>query len=302
MPELQAVETTGPQDTAFNPADLDDAALDEHIALDGGEPPDVPEDNSAETQEPEGEAAPEEASAEEQAPPEGTPEEPQPEEDTAPVAETDIEKLRKQVDDKESMIQRQAQEIGKLRKQPPPPQELELTAEEEEQVNNLYYESPVKAMALNQKLLQQKREAVATYQAEQNEQQMAETKEAVNGIVPNINEMTDDMVAVLRKEGTKEEHIESFRANPYQVHPGALINLAKRAQAEKKVAALEKENADLRQKLGDFPKKVKAATNSTILTGNIASTTKGDKAKLDESQLTKVSDAELEEFLKDNSD
>jgi hypothetical protein len=308
MPELQSVETPEPQDTVINLDTLDDAALEEQIALGDGEPSEVPEEENAAAQEPEGEHAPEETPVGEQVQPEGTPKELQPEENTTPAAETDVKKLQKRLDDSQAFIQQQAKEIGELRKpsQVPLPQNaqqgLQLTPEEEEQVNDLYLENPVKAWALNTELLQQKQQAMAKYQSEQEARILAENKEFVDKSVPDLSESLDDMATILRSEGVSEENISNFRSNPYWVNAGELINLAKRAKEEKRNAVLEKENAELRQKLGDFPKKIKDATKSTKLNGNIASAPKGEKAKIEEAQLTKISDADLEKLIEDNSD
>jgi len=264
--------------------------------------------------EPEGEPQPEKEAEE---PPESdkTEEEPATEEPKAeePKVEdvpVDIEKLRKQLADKELFIQRQGTEIGELRKQNV---EYKQSADalwkgkkeegsentDPEAVRDRLYEDP--AAVIDSR--------IAYLKAKE-----TEISNRVRTAVPEIDnpEYVEKLAQAALESGDPEAVVTAFRRNPASFGVEPLLELKRRLEAKEHSSAEEarqKEIADLRAKLelvegkkktGNINEKIQRAVGeSQTLSGDSgqASTEEGPAA-VSESQLANLTDAELEAMLK----
>lgn len=266
MAEENEIDVTG----------MDDAALDAAINAEEGQPAEEP----APAEEPEP-AAPEPE-------PTGEPETPDNAEPPTPTEEQqELERLRKQVNDKEQFIQRRNQELGELRRQ------LEaLQPQQLEDVNDKFFENPQEAI---QQILEQ-RDKAQKVQELRSIIQVRETETTVKGLVPDFDDLMDDMAAIAKEDGLPTEAIEVFKRNPYSEHPAFLVAFAQRAKANRELKALREENAKLKTRPDEVLKKVEqAARQSTTLTGQSGQSSQ--KGEISEKQVHLMTDAELDELL-----
>jgi len=198
------------------------------------------------------------------------------------------EKAAKQIKDKEEFIQRQAAELGELRKQAEALR-LQLEGVNKDDLNDRYYEDP--AAAVNEVLAIRAKEAELQdleYRAavKQNE---SNTKQ----FVPDFDEVIDDMVEVLKEQKIDDTAIRDFRSNPYKLPPAVLVNLATSAKLSKENKALKAEIETLRKKPEEALKKVESAARQAITGG----TGKAGQGKIDAKQTHQMSAAELDDLL-----
>ena len=215
----------------------------------------------------------------------------------------DPEALREQLKQQELFIKRRNSEIGELRKQLKAAQEkLQTTLDEK------FYESPTQALmqARQIEMAQQKiNELDAEEQALTNQHQAQVLLAHHVGGEVDIEAIGESLVA----DGMPQEFVEQFKRNPYQsALPETLIQLAKRASAERKVRQMEEALHQLvpyTQKLLEerkqLPQHVLKNVSSALrqapqVTGSAGGTGQyGGNRAIDPSMM---SDAELMEFLK----
>lgn len=221
------------------------------------------------------------------------------------VSKQDIEAFRKQLEGQELLIKRRTSEIGELKKQLQMVQEkLQTTLDEK------FYESPTQALAQARQIemAQQKiRELDAEEQALTNQHQAQVLLAHHVGGDVDIEAIGQSLAA----DGMPQEFVDQFKKNPYQAAlPETLIQLAKRASAEKKVRQMEEALNQLvpyTQKLLEerkqLPQHVLKNVSSALrqapqVTGSAGGTGQmGGNRAIDPSMM---SDAELMEFLKGN--
>jgi DNA repair exonuclease SbcCD ATPase subunit len=196
-------------------------------------------------------------------------------------------RLEKQVKDKEEFIQRQAQEIGQLRKVLEDIQR-NIPQNPDEQA---YYENP--QMAVEQVIRQ--REMLA-YQARVQEQLAEKENETtIKTQVPDIESMIDDIAALALKDGAAPEIVRQFKSRPYAAIPDLVVQLANRVKAERRISELEKELNTLRKKPEDVLRRVEeAAKGPRTLT---ASTGISGAPSTVDVPVHKLSDKALDELL-----
>lgn len=215
----------------------------------------------------------------------------------------DPEVLREQLKQQELFIKRRNSEIGELRKQLKAAQEkLQTTLDEK------FYESPTQALmqARQIEMAQQKiNELDAEEQALTNQHQAQVLLAHHVGGDVDIEAIGESLMA----DGMPHEFVEQFKRNPYQsALPETLIQLAKRASAERKVRQMEEALQQLvpyTQKLLEerkqLPQHVLKNVSSALrqapqVTGSAGGTGQyGGNRAIDPSMM---SDAELMEFLK----
>lgn len=268
----EVVEETPEEKQDIPIQDLDADALDAALQ-DEGEPSD-------EEEEPEDERE-SEVPAEEEA-------EAQEEEAAAAEEDQHNEKLEKQVKDKEEFIQRQASEIGALRKQILDMQAAMPETPEE----SLYYSDP--AEAVNQVLKQ--REQAAYIENLNHAVAVKENELTVKTIVPDIDDLIDSIADTALKDGATQETVRAFKNRPYNAPPDLVIQLAKRVKAEKEVETLKARIAELEKKPDDVLKKVEAAarTGKTLT----AKTGQSGGGSVSEKSRHMLTDAELDDLLR----
>lgn len=215
----------------------------------------------------------------------------------------DNEAIREQLKQQELFIKRRNSEIGELRRQLKTAQEqLQTTLDEK------FYESPTQALADARKIemAQQKLSELDAEEQALTNQHQAQVLLAhhVGGDV-DLEAIGQSLVA----DGMPQEFVEQFKRNPYQAAlPETLIQLAKRASAEKRVRQMEEALQQLvpyTQKLLEerkqLPQHVLKNVSSALrqapqVTGSAGGTGQlGGNRAVDPSMM---SDAELMEFLK----
>jgi len=263
--ELEKPEEHQPAEIAVNDVHtLDDAALDARLAEEEEE-----RTHAAEEVE--------------------TPEIPAAEVKTEVADPEEVARLAKQTADKEAFIQRQAAEIGGLRKQ------AEILRQQLESVNpeaisEQYYENP--AEAVNQVLAI--REQQSRLQNIEQQAAMKENEGLTKAYVPDFDNLIDDISETLAEMKFAPEAIRDFKINPYETHASVLVNLAERARLSKENKALKAEIETLKKAPDLALKKVEQAARQVITS---ATGKPGAKGILAKPQIANMSTAEIEAAL-----
>lgn len=220
------------------------------------------------------------------------------------VSKQDLDAIRKQLEGQELLIKRRTSEIGELKKQ------LKAFIENTAQtLDEKFYESPTQALAQARQveMAQQKLQEV-----EVEEQNLTNAHQAQVLLAHHVGADGIDVEAIgqsLMADGMPQEFVEQFKQNPYQAAlPETLIQLAKRANAERKVRQMEEALQQLvpyTQKLLEerkqLPQHVLKNVQSALrqapqVTGSAGGTGQlGGNRAVDPAQM---SDQELLEFLK----
>lgn len=284
MPEPEVIEST----TEVDPANLDTEALE---ALLSGPDKGTPAEETP-------------------APPETPPAEPEPPALEAKPATPqvdpaqEIERLKKQLADKDAFIGRQTTEIGNLR------QKANALRDE---AREGFAEDPV---AATEKIAEARALDSQIADRERTAQEYA-TRDFVSERVPGFDGMIDDIAGLVDEdmarggftEDQRKEVIAKFKAKPYAEQPEILYNLALRAQEKRKASTLETQLKELAAKVdtlskkpGEVAAKIEAAARSaptlTAAASGASTSSSAPHAGVTESDLANLSDAELEALLK----
>lgn len=228
-------------------------------------------------------------------------EEPEVEQET--VSKQDFEAMKRKLEGQELLIKRRTSEIGEIKRQLQ--QFIQNTTQN---LDEKFYESPTQALqqARQLEMAQQKLQ-----EAEAEEQSLTNAHQAQVLLAHHVGGDID-IEAIgesLRSDGMPPEFVEQFQRNPYQsALPETLIQLAKRASAEKQVRQMQDALQQLvpyTQKLLEerkqLPQHVLKNVSSALrqapqVTGSAGGTGQlGGNRAVDPSLM---SDAELAEFLK----
>lgn len=201
--------------------------------------------------------------------------------------------IQKQLDDAQAFIQRQAQEIGALRKggQPKPNPDA---------LNELYYSNPAQAV----------QQTVQQTLAEQ--QQVALENEAqIRQVVPEITDSAfrEEIGKLALEDGFSQENVNAFMQNLGSSEPEVVARYAERVRHGRALAEKEGQITELNNKVAELEKKL--ASSSADVASKIAAATKtpsklnsnsgqgGDnQGAVSEAQLATLSDAELDDLIK----
>lgn len=227
----------------------------------------------------------------------------EPEVDEEAVSKEAFEAFKKRVEGQELLIKRRTSEIGELKRQlREVQQKLQTTLDDK------FYESPTQALADARKI-EMAQEKIQELEAE--EKSLTNAHQAQVLLAHHVGGDID-IEAIghsLLSDGMPESFVSQFVQNPYQsALPETLIQLAKRANAEKKVRQME----DALQQLVPYTQKLleerkqlpqhvlknvhSALRQSPQVTGSAGGTGQvGGSRAVDPSLM---SDAELAEFLK----
>jgi hypothetical protein len=269
----------GDVNTVIDPAAADDAGLEAMLAKGDslgeketpppekppGEKTDVPPKEGPKEGEKGGEAAPE-----------------------APVVnplEERINKLEKQVTDKESFITRQARDIGELRARV---RNADI-ARGREEVKEL--DDPAEA---------------ARRSASLDNIERAGRKEEISLAIPDFSDLLDEMVDLAKSKGESEETIAAFKADPYVPPVPFLLAFAAEARSRKQMRTREGEMkaevAEAKAKADEVAKKIEEAAKGggPVIKAGDGGKSKSETGKfshLTEDAVPEMSDAELDEYL-----
>lgn len=178
-----------------------------------------------------------------------------------PVEER-LQSLEKQLDDKQSMIDRQGNEIGMLRKGAEM-QKNEAIVPSSDEWREKFDEDPVAAM----KEWDAYKEQEALQQEAAFEYENLGRRQYIESKIPNFNELLDEMVEIAKADGVPDAALRSFRDNPY-ADISSSIGLANRVMLQRQNARLQQE---LDKSKGESDRRLdeveKAANASTHING-----------------------------------
>lgn len=217
------------------------------------------------------------------------------EEATVPDPEKD--KLAKQVQDKEAFIQRQAQELGELRRKS---QEMDRFRNEAktkaESVNDTFYDNP---LAATEAVLNH-RDAERQYAVTEQILREKETELTVTSAIPHFNEMKDEIAEIATADGYPPESVDAFKRNPWTSDASILVNYAHRVSMQRQVKAMQGEIETLKKKPEEVLRKIEEAAKGSKTLTAATGIARAASTEVSETQLNSMTDAELDEFLKNN--
>lgn len=300
--EAEATEESGIDMDSFNPADASEEQLDDlyesmRAELEGLESEESEMQTGAETETQEEAVSEAEGDQSEE-----TVETSQTEETEGEGAEY-IAKLEKQLKDKQQFIQRQAAEIGELRKQKRARrEELQSTLDEafaESAAKGLKVSKEIEALQAEEENLDEQQRAVL--RRHNNEQIF--TRHFGGKQVVHL----DELVETLQEDKVPADAIENFKADPYgSTDALSLIQMTKRAilsrylkQALSQLKEKDEQIKQLQNQPTEVLNGVKRALNqkpSITSKGGSAAAKSGSIQGMSESALSKMSEAELDEI------
>ena len=192
------------------------------------------------------------------------------------------------ITDKESFIQRQANELGELRK---------LTQVDPDTLRNQFDEDPVAAVNKMQAMKEAENrelELTQSIAAEQN-------KAAVLQAVPEFSGMVDAIAELATADGVPQSDVALFKVNPYTTPSSMLINLANRVKANQRITKLEAELASQKKRSTEIVGKIEQTAKSTNrLSGASTGVADPSSKVISDAQLTSMTDEELKAYIKAN--
>ncbi len=215
----------------------------------------------------------------------------QPQATPVPQVNAEAEKVKSQLSEKEAFIKRQAQEIGDLRKIV---SQSFTPKQDGEKLNQKFFENPSEAA----------REVFK--QEVQKEKDLASQKESLfKKYIPDLKDLREDIAKIAKEEGEKEEDIQAFLEDPTGSDLNALRYYTEKAKIVKKETEYQTKIKELEEKIAtigtDVAQKIqKAAKETKTLTGKTGQETT-TKVTISEDQIPSLSDAELNEALKEST-
>ena len=266
-------------------------------------------EEEAEEQEEEGETGKEESEEEETVPPEPTLEE----------LKAEREKLRKQVEDKEAFIQRQANELGTQRKlirdrlgieegtERKQPRRSATDAEFEEEDDG--EELILTQAELDRRVAEKVRIELA--RAEYDDLEKGNVSQKAESLVKErapelFSEETksvflSEMEALARNDGEAEEDIARFKSDPLGANPKYVLELASRARDRLELKVL-KESLVAKKKKVKISEKIRKATKQTPVISASSGGASGGTKVVSERQLVESSGDELDAVIAEGNE
>ena len=200
------------------------------------------------------------------------------------------EKLKKQVSEKEKIFQRQANELGELRK---------VAAINKDEIREKFDLDPVEAV----KIIREAEYAENRIKQIEEDSYLSEIKDTMRDRIPDFDSLLEPMAQILRDvDKIPEEAVNDFRQNPFRMaRPDVLINLANRARLMKENLALKNEVESLKTKASTVAENIsRVARESNVIKANSGGTSKitTDYSSLTEESIPELSDSALEELIK----
>jgi hypothetical protein len=222
----------------------------------------------------------------------------------AQVSREDYEALRKRVEGQELLLKRRTSDLAEVKRQL-----REFITHNTQNLDEQWLESPTQAYAKARQveMAQQKLQ-----EAEAEEEALTNAHQAQVLLEHHVGQDNLDLEAIaqsLAEDGMPEQFVQSFVRNPYQAAlPETLIQLAKRASAEKKVRAMEQALQQLvpytKQLLEErkaLPQNVLKNVSSALRQSPQVTAAAGVSGQASGNLTVDpslMSDSELEEFLK----
>lgn len=225
--------------------------------------------------------------------------------DVVKISKKDWEAINKRVNGQELFMKRRASDLAEVKKQL-----REFIQQNTQNLDEQWLESPTQAYAKARQveMAQQKLQ-----EAETEEEALTNAHQAQVLLEHHVGQDNYDVQAIaqsLAEDGMPEEFIHNFVRNPYQAAlPETLIQLAKRASAEKKVREMEKAlqqiipyTKQLLEERKKLPNNVLKNVSSALRQSPQVTAAAGGTGQASGSRTVDpslMSDSELEEFLKD---
>ena len=217
-------------------------------------------------------------------------------EEQATITVAELEKLRNRVSQQEEFIQKRNTEVGALRKR-----ELEIQSE----IANRPSDDDMREK-LDTDPLEAHRDLIAQDRADSERSDLQakihqlDAEQAITRAIPNFSELKDDIVALAKSDGLPERDIMDLQNNPYVFNPQDVISLARRAQDAKRIQALEDQVNSISTSKQNMAKKIAKAANSGRTITSASGQGTAPNSDISNQQLSKISDAELDELLKED--
>lgn len=229
-------------------------------------------------------------------------EQPKADDPTAALA-AKVEQMQKQLQGQELLIKRRTSEIADLKQRLAPYLNIK-----KEQLDELYLDSPSKAMELQLAKQQAETKFQELSQEEQQLQNQAQAQALLAQHAGPDGFDVETIAQALLSDGLPQEYVQAFVQNPYAAAlPETLIQLAKRGQAEKQAKqyqAVATELAYYLQKMmeeaNQAPNKVLANIQNAMKAGPQVTASSGGRGGVrgpSTDDLSSLSDAELNELL-----
>lgn len=226
---------------------------------------------------------------------------PEPEQKSDPPAQPDkepapelMQKLMKQLEDAQSMIGRQANEIGNLRKTV-----AEMTPKPAPVTADQVLSDPVNSTKklVQEELAERQRKDQEAAQAQR--AYMEQAAKFITEKVPNVIDLLPAMAEELKEDGLPDDYIQQFIKNPLSENPVIVVQLAKRAAMKREVLELKNGKIELERKPGELVEKInQAAKTKPAVSGSHGRASGTGTSGYTREQITKMSTKELEELMK----
>lgn len=208
-----------------------------------------------------------------------------------------LTRLEKQNQDKESFIQRQAAEIGLLRKQirdSAKPPEIDVPDEE-------FHANPKEAV--RKALHQAKQREIEEKEASDKhiQETRATFKSAIEQWAPDFETKVPDLANLMKKDEASDQLVQQFRSDPVAtLNPAVIFQLLKRLDAEKKIVELEKKLAEASQQTKTTVSRIQNAGRAKPVATSSAPSPKAHASldNLTEEDIDSMSREELEKLYK----
>lgn len=220
------------------------------------------------------------------------------------VSREDYEALRKRVEGQELLLKRRTSDLADVKRQL-----REFITQNTQNLDEQWLESPTQAYAKARQveMAQQKLQ-----EAEAEEEALTNAHQAQVLLAHHVGQDNVDMEAIaqsLTEDGMPPEFVQTFMNNPYQAAlPETLIQLAKRASAEKKVRAMEQAlqqlvpyTKQLLEERKQVPQNVLKNVSSALRQSPQVTAAAGGTGQISGNRAVEpslMSDSELEQFLK----
>ena len=200
------------------------------------------------------------------------------------------EKLKKQVSEKEKIFQRQANELGELRKK---------SVINKDEIREKFAIDPVEAV----KVIRDAEDAENRIKQIEDDSYLSEIKGAIYNKIADFDVLLEPMSQILKDiDKLPEEAVNDFRRDPFRMaSPDVLINLAGRARLMKDNLALMKEIETLKIKASTVAENIsRVARESNVIKANSGGTSKvsTDYSSLTEESISDLPDTALDEIIK----
>ena len=200
------------------------------------------------------------------------------------------DKLKRQVSEKEKIFQRQANELGELRKK---------SVINKDEIREKFAIDPVEAV----KVIRDAEDAENRIKQIEEDSYLSEIKGAMYNKIADFDVLLEPMSQILKDiDKLPEEAVNDFRRDPFRMaSPDVLINLAGRARLMKDNLALMKEIETLKIKASTVAENIsRVARESNVIKANSGGTSKvsTDYSSLTEESISDLPDTALDEIIK----